>query len=124
MNPMIFAGLKYGATARFRKENELKYKSKKNDELERILDEVCKYMEINVSDVKSKNRMLKTKIARFYYCYLAKLLTEASLQQIGNVVYRHHATVIHAKDTVSDWLSYDKEVINHLEELETLIMKK
>ena len=65
--------------------------------------------------------MLRTKIARFYFCYLSDTLTDSTLTQIGDVVYRHHATVIHAKNTVKDWLSYDKIVIRELEEIETNI---
>ena len=122
MKVITFAGLPETQQFHFRKRNEIKNKRiQYNKELETILDEVCKYLCINVSDVKSKNRMLRTKIARFYYCYLSNILTDSTLQQIGDVVYRHHATVIHAKDTVSDWLSYDKQVIRELEEIETII---
>lgn len=125
MNPIIYAGLPIARQILVRKDKELYHKGNiYNDQLETILDEVCKYMEVNVSDVKSKNRMLLTKTARFYYIYLSKMLTENSLDAIGKVVYRHHATVIHGNNTVKDWLTYDKQVIKQLEDIETNIENK
>jgi len=125
MKAITFAGLPDTQQFHVRKANEIKNKRiQYNKELETILDEVCKYLCVNVSDVKSKNRMLRTKIARFYYCYLSKLLTESTLTEVGDVVYRHHATVIHANNTVKDWLSYDKQVIKELEEIETKIEER
>ena len=125
MKAIIFAGLPQTQQFHVRKENEIKNKRiQYNHELETILDEVCKYLSINVSDVKSKNRMLRTKIARFYFMYLSKQLTDATFQQIGDVVYRNHATVIHAVKTVSGWISYDKKAIKELEDIETLINER
>ena len=122
MKAIIFAELPQTQQFHVRKENEIKNKRiQYNHCLENILDEVCKYLNVNVSDAKSKNRMLRTKTARFYYSYLSKQLTDFSLQQIGDVVYRNHATIIHANTTVKGWLSYDKKVIKELEEIETNI---
>ena len=125
MNVMIYAGLPYSQQVHFRKQREINHKRVQyNEDLEIILDEVCKYLYINVSDVKSKNRMLRTKIARFYYCYLSRTIYKSPFQVIGDVVYRNHATVIHANNTVKGWLTYDKEVVKQLEEIETNIERR
>ena len=88
-----------------------------SEKLENILDEVCKYLSINVSDVKSDSRRLDIKTARFYYCYIARTIYNIELKHIGLVINRKHATVIHANNTVKKWMCYDKKVKKQLEEI-------
>jgi len=122
MNAVIYTGIDYQAKVRMRRELNINRQfNNPNPELELLLEAVCKHQNIKVAHVKGKSRLFEVKVARFYYCYIARLLSDYSLDKIGALVGRHHATVLHANNTVKDWLAYDKQVINDIEEIESKI---
>ena len=119
---MIYVGIPDTQKYQFRKKNELNYKRKTyNPKLELILKVVCDYYGIEVTDSKSKNRMYRTKVARFVYLYFSRLMTEDTFVDIGWVVYRNHATVLHGIKQVQDWKRFDKSFERELKEIEVLL---
>jgi len=122
MTSEMYAGIDYQAKVRMRRELSLsKQFNNPNPELEGILEVVCDHLNIKPEHVKGKSRLFDVKVARFYYCYIARLMSDYSLDKVGALIGRHHATVLHANNTVKDWLAYDKQVINDCEEIETKI---
>ena len=65
--------------------------------LEEILSIVSKVTEIPLMALKGKTRKREVVEARQAYFLLSMILTENSLSEIGNLVNRDHATVLHAK---------------------------
>jgi len=125
MNAIIFIGLPNVKQWAFRSGRGIKNKRiQYNDKLEIILDEVCKYMNVSVGNIKSISKTIKSSMPRHYYVYLSLKFTKASNQEIGRVIHRHRATVISSRDNIKTWLKYDKEVIKQLEEIETNIERR
>lgn len=124
MNPVTFVGLPYSQQIKRRRQNKTTRHVLDGGyipELETILDRVCQYLELDVPNVKTKNRKRTHVTARFYYFYLARNYTQYSLASVGAVVGRDHATVMHGVTEIEKYLSFDKTVINDLEEIETLL---
>ena len=80
--------------------------------LSEILNAVCDVNNIDPFDVKRKRRFKNLITVRREYCYLAWKLTKLternpygnSLSVIGAEIGKDHATVLHHKDKVLDWL--------------------
>ena len=127
MNQLVFTGLPYNQQLKKRKES----RTQRNiidgsyiEELESILDKVCKHLELDVPRIKAKGRTRTNANARFYYFYLAKRYTEYSLASIGAVVGKDHATVIYGIRQINNFIGCDKEVCRTIEALEELMLCK
>lgn len=80
--------------------------------LDRILNIVCTHLGVSVEDVKSTSRKAEITEARHYYCYLAsKAYCGYKLVRIGKEVNRDHATVLHAKSKILNYLDVDLETV-------------
>lgn len=122
MDAIKFVGLPYQRQIKLRRnkavvnsDSELDYK------LNNILQTISEYLGVEVSKIRGKSRIQAHKEARFYYCYLAREYTRASLTLIGFKVGRDHSTVIHSFNRVSEWRIYDKKVEKELQEIAALI---
>ena len=62
--------------------------------IERILKVVCRHYGISEENIKSKNRTDTVANARHVAIYIIKELTDLTLNEIGNIFGRNHATVI------------------------------
>ena len=62
--------------------------------IERILKVVCRHYGISEENIKSKNRTDSVANARHTAIYIIKELTDLTLNEIGNIFGRNHATVI------------------------------
>jgi len=65
--------------------------------LEYILEKVSKATKISVEALKTKSHKRENTEARQAYFLLAMKLTSKSLTEIGAIIPRDHATVLHAK---------------------------
>jgi len=74
-----------------------------DDILEIILEAVCEYFALDMDVVKSKCRKRPHSMARYHYCYLARLHTQYTLKQVGGILNgRDYSTVIYAVETITD----------------------
>ena len=62
--------------------------------IERILKVVCRHYGVSEENIKSKNRTDSVANARHTAIYIIKELTDLTLNEIGNIFGRNHATVI------------------------------
>jgi chromosomal replication initiation ATPase DnaA len=86
--------------------------------LDRILQVVCTHFGVDVEQVKGVGRKAELTEARHYYCFLAsKAYCGYKLVQIGKEVNRDHATVLHAKRKLLNYLDVDLETVNHVKVL-------
>jgi chromosomal replication initiation ATPase DnaA len=96
--------------------------------LEIILDEVCKYLEVNVSDIKGGRKFRKLAIARFYYCYFARNFylksEEQKINEVMELINKNRTTFYNAVKTVQNLSCVDREVTKQLEEIETNIQNR
>ncbi len=91
--------------------------------MEDIMGTVCEYTKISEKAVQGESRQKDVVRARQLIIYLGKRLTEYSLSEIGATVHRSHATVIHALNTLSDQMEYDKVLKRDAEKLESELRK-
>ena len=84
-----------------------------------IMGSVCEHTNISEKAVQGQSRQKDVVHARQLIIYLGKRLTDNSLTEIGAVVRRSHATVIHALNTMSDQMEYDKQLKREAEMLES-----
>ena len=79
--------------------------------LERIMKVVCEEFDLDIDLITSKKRQREIVDARHIFCYLAsKAYGRFTLKQIGAIVNRDHASVLHAKRKVKDLMEYDREM--------------
>ena len=69
--------------------------------IERILKVVCRHYGISEENIKSKNRTDTVANARHTAIYIIKELTDLTLNEIGNIFGRNHATVIASLNKVN-----------------------
>ena len=78
-----------------------------------VLGVVSEHSQISEKILVSKSRQKEVARARQIAMYLAKELTDYSLQEIGNQLgHRSHSTVLHAIESIKNQMSYDR-VLSH-----------
>jgi chromosomal replication initiator protein len=91
------------ATEHFREEAEARRPS-----VERIAQRVSRYFQVEPRRLRSRRRLRDAMLPRQVGMYLARQLTELSLQQIGDYFGgRNHSTVLHACRKVEQALAHD-----------------
>ncbi len=75
-----------------------------------ILEEVAKYFDVRVSDIKGKRRTKQLVLPRQIAMYLVRKLTEYSLPEIGERFEKDHTTVLHACEKVEIDIKRDKKI--------------
>lgn len=74
-----------------------------------VLGVVSEYTQVPEKILLSKSRQKDVTRARQMAMYIAKELTDCSLQEIGNQLgHRSHSTVLHAIENVKNQMSYDR----------------
>ncbi len=90
--------------------------------VDKIQNTVSEYYNVKKELIQSPSRKREIVQARQVIMYFIKKHTELSLSQIGSRVgNRNHATVLHACNTVKNYLDVDKGFRSDLEEIERLI---
>lgn len=94
--------------------------NKEKQILNTVLYMVCTYYGLEPDDVKGKSRERHLVIARQVYCHLARKYTRSTFKQIGSIINRDHATVIHSNNltkvlsTIEKKTAYDLQSIVQL----------
>ncbi len=87
--------------------------------IEQIQRKVAEHFDVRLADMTSKRRPASIAFPRQVAMYLARELTKASLNEIGDAFGgRDHGTVLHACRLVSDRMSVDtsvREAVRHLQ---------
>lgn len=118
MTPEIFTGIPYHQRIEYRKALHIMNREPKDPrKLDLIIDEICKYFELDVERFKAGGRLQKYAHGRFYYFYMCRLLTDEPLMAIGSKVGRNHTSVLHGIKQVENWSEYEKQVRKNIDEL-------
>ena len=76
----------------------------------RIMDEVAKYYQIKVEDIKGKRRVKEIVTPRQIAMYLSRELTDASYPKIGSEFGgKDHTTVLHAYEKITKLIEVDSQ---------------
>ena len=78
--------------------------------IEDIQKQVCNHFLVKPSDLRSTRRDRNVARPRQIAMYLAKVLTNKSLPEIGIAFGRDHSTIIHAVRTIEDLIKTDTEI--------------
>ncbi|MFZ4455632.1 MAG: chromosomal replication initiator protein DnaA [Bacteroidales bacterium] len=97
---------------------------KKEVTVEKILDTVCQFFNVDQRMVSSLSRKREFAQARQISMFLSKKLTDQSFTRIGQVIgKKDHATVLHACKTIKGLIEIDKNLRNQVDEIEKLLKK-
>ena len=72
-----------------------------------ILNLVTSIYDVSLGDIISRNRYMKTSEARFVIMYLLRTLTDYSLQEIGDIIQRDHATILYGVRKIDFFLEHN-----------------
>jgi chromosomal replication initiator protein len=90
-----------------------------------IQGEVCRFFNLNMSDLVGNKRSQNIVFPRQIAMYLARELTDMSLPRIGaEFGGKDHTTVIHANAKITKLLGEQREVLNQVQALTTAIRQK
>jgi chromosomal replication initiator protein len=90
-----------------------------------IQGEVCRFYNLNMSDLVGNKRSQNIVFPRQVAMYLARELTDMSLPRIGaEFGGKDHTTVIHANAKITKLLGEQREVLNQIQSLTTAIRQK
>ena len=102
-------------------EQSIKFEKKKIT-IQSIQETISDFYDVRKDLIQSKSRKREIVQARQVIMYFMKKHTELSLSQIGvHVGNRTHATVVHACNTVKNYVEVDKGFRSDIEEIERLL---
>ena len=92
--------------------------------IDKVLDTVCGYFNIDKDIIMSHSRKRQTVQARQIAMYMCRsLISDCSLSSIGTQIGgKDHATVLHACNTVSDLKDTDRKVKQYLSDIEKMLV--
>ena len=73
--------------------------------------------QVSETDIKGQSRQKKIAMARHISAYLIRILTNLSLQSIGNVINRDHATVQFSINKIEKEMKTSKEISNTIRDI-------
>lgn len=83
-----------------------------------IQEEVCKYYQIDLKDLKGKKRVKRIVLPRQIAMYLSRELTENSLPKIGaEFGGKDHTTVIHSHEKIQQLVEHDPTIQREIGEI-------
>lgn len=89
--------------------------------MNKIISEIANYFSLTVDEVKSKRKFASYVYARQMACYILRYKHKASTVEIGRFLNIDHATVIHGSRKIEDYMSYDKKVVEDLQNLKAIL---
>ena len=92
--------------------------------IERMFNIVCNYLDVEGDDVKGRTRKQDVAEARHVFCYLAyHSIANHTLKEVGDYIERDHATVLHSKNRIMNFLDFDKRTIKIISDLRNTLGK-
>ena len=86
----------------------------------KIISAVCEYFGITPETLQSKTRKHNIVYARQIVCYIG-LKSGITTLALAEALGLSHATVLHGNTAISNYLSYNTEVIQDIKEIENFI---
>ena len=94
----------------------------KNISIENIINITAHYFKISENSILSKKRTKEIVYARQIAMYLAKDITQQTLESIGlNFGGKDHATVLYSYNTIKALIQTNSDIRNHIEDIKQLV---
>ena len=77
---------------------------------EDIIEETARYYQVSVDDIRGQRRSKNIAMARHVSIYLIRTLINCTLNEIGGIMDRDHATILASIKKIESMLGSDKEV--------------
>lgn len=90
-------------------------------DIRNVISTVC--ARLNVSEILTKSRKLDIVEARHIVHYILTINNRLSLQQIANITVKNHATVLHSRNVIEDYMFF-KNYSEKINEILLLIINK
>lgn len=90
-------------------------------DLPELLKVVSFFTMVPIPSIKHQTRVEEIVEARHIFCYLAWFYTSYPLREISSHIDRHYSSAITARNKIDSLLSYDKNLQNTVNKIETLI---
>lgn len=85
--------------------------------LELLSECVGDYYGVTKEQIVSRSRLRDFVIPRQIFCFLARKYTTSTLKEIGSFIFRDHASVIYACESIEGQMSVDKTLRKRVEEI-------
>lgn len=89
--------------------------------IDAVIKTVCESFRVHRKDVLSKTRRMPFLIYRQYITYFLGQYLNISLSEIGAIVDRDHATVIHTNKVVEDYIRTDRHRREEIKQIENIL---
>ena len=90
--------------------------------LEYVIDVVCKYLNLDVEEVKSNARQPELVRGRQYIAYIARTITDATYKEIAETLgNRDHSTIMHGEKLIRDAINENEEIKNQIMAIENIL---
>jgi chromosomal replication initiator protein len=90
---------------------------------QKILNTVCSHFNVTYEDIIEQNRKKEIVSIRMILAYLMQKYSGLTLHNIGYLMHRNHATVLHSINKVKIELEVYKDVQDHISDLKQILFK-
>lgn len=94
-----------------------------NPEIILISDVVCRYFNVNIDDLRKKNRKEELVTPRWFISFFSSYFTHNKDKNIGYYLKRDRSNIAHARDKIIDLLAYDKKIKFQYKVLSDMILQ-
>ena len=91
---------------------------------EAVIKSVCSYYKISKSDLLGKNKKQEIVRARQICAYLMCEMLSLPLVNVGKLLARDHATIIHSRDKIADFIKVNDRVAKDVDDIKNIILKQ
>ena len=92
-----------------------------DNSIEKIKKAVADYYNLTVDTLKSKKRKAEINKARQIAIYLCTMTTDETVERIGLSFNRDHATVIHAREKITEDIKNSEEIKKEIQQIKDKI---
>lgn len=89
-----------------------------------VIDAVCSYYKLQKSDLLGKNKKQEVARARQICTYLMCDMLSLPLVMVGKLLQRDHATVIHSRNKVTEYLKVNDRIAKDVDDIRNIILKQ
>lgn len=91
---------------------------------EAVIKSVCSYYKISKSDLLGKNKKQEIVRARQICAYLMCEMLSLPLVNVGKLLARDHATIIHSRDKIADFIKVNDRVAKDVDDIKNIVLKQ
>lgn len=89
-----------------------------------IINAVCSYYKITKADLLGKNKKQEVARARQICTYLMCDMLSLPLVNVGKLLQRDHATVIHSRNKITEYLRVNDRIAKDVDDIRNIILKQ